>query len=148
MRYLPGRALRGCVRRPATFAGAFVAAGTAGAALMFAGVRTPVTGALTVLFLLAAPAAGTALLLRGLDRAARAVVAGAAALIVDTAVAETMLVTAHWSPRGGIVAVGAVSLALAALSAVVRRRSTGGSDAATPDADAGPDGDESWIFQD
>ncbi len=126
--------------------GAVVAAGTAGAALTLAGVRSPVTGALTLLFLLSAPAAGAALLFRGLDRPARVVVAGAAALVVDTAVAETMLATSRWSPRGGIVAVGAVSLALAALAAAVRRRSAGASGAATPGT--GRDGDESWIFRD
>lgn len=146
MHYLPDRSLRGHLRRPAVAVGALVAAGTAGAALTLAGVRSPVTGALTLLFLLTAPAAGAALPLRGLDRPARAVIAGAAALVVDTAVAETMLATARWSPRGGIVAVGAVSLSLAALSAAVRRRSAGAGGAAAPEAD--PNGDESWIFRD
>lgn len=136
-------------RWPTVVVGVLVVAGVAGAAPAAAGVRWPAGGPLTLLFLLIAPAAATALVLRAMDPAARAVVSGAAALVVDAAVAETMLVTSSWSPRGGIVAVGAVSAAIAALAAVrgPHARGTGGSGAATKKAAADED-DDSWVFTD
>lgn len=142
------------VRRPAVAVGVLVAAGGVGAALTLAGVRSPVTGPLTLLFLLLAPAAGTALLLRSMDAPARAVVAGAAALVADTAVAETMLVTSHWSPRGGVAAVAVISAVLAVPAAArrLRGRATGSADGRATSASAsagdGDDEDESWVFSD
>jgi uncharacterized membrane protein len=100
-----------------------VVAGLTGAALTLAGVRSPVTGPLTLLFVLFTPAVCVALLLPGLDALARAIVAGTASVTLAASVAEVMLVTAGWSPNGGIVATAIASAALAVGVVVLRRRS-------------------------
>jgi hypothetical protein len=100
-----------------------VAAGVVGATLSVAGVHAPVTGALTLVFVLLTPAVCVAALLRGLDPLARAIVAGTASVALAGAVAETMLVTSGWSPTGGIVATAIVCAALAAAVLLPRRRS-------------------------
>jgi hypothetical protein len=100
-----------------------VVAALTGAALTLSGVRSPVTGPLTLLFLLFTPALCVALLLSGLDVLARAIVAGAASLALAGSVAEVMLVTAGWSPKGGIIATAVACAALAVAALVLRRRS-------------------------
>jgi hypothetical protein len=66
----------------------------------------------TSAFLLLTPAVTAALLLPGLDLLSRVAVGVGAAIVVDTAVAQTMLSTGLWSIRGGIVAVGLLAGAL------------------------------------
>jgi hypothetical protein len=113
-----------------------VIAGTAGAAATVCGVRSPVTGALTLLFVLAVPAVCVALLLPGLDPPGRAVAAGTASLTLCAAVAEIMLAASAWSPRGGVIAIAVVSGILAGVSGVRRLRRT-------PE----PADDDSWAFE-
>ena len=109
-----------------------VVAGLTGAALTVAGVRSPVTGPLTLLFVLFTPALCVALLLPGLDALARAIVAGTASVTLAASVAEVMLVTAGWSPNGGIVATAIACAALAVAVAVLHRRSRPATPARTP----------------
>ena len=104
--------------------GTLVLAGLTGAVLTLAGVETPATGSLTLLFVLFTPALCVAMLLPGLDLLARAIVAGAASMALAGAVGEIMLVTSNWSPRGGLVAVIITCVGLAAAALVLRRRST------------------------
>ena len=103
--------------------GALVLAGATGAALPLAGVRSPATGPLTLVFVLTTPAVCFGLLLRGLDPAARVIVSGTASLELAASVAEVMLVTSSWSPDGGIVASAVASALLALTTLVLRRRS-------------------------
>ena len=56
--------------------------------------------------------AALATALRRLDPLSRTVIALIGAMAVDLLVAEVMLATHIWSARGGVVAVGALSLAL------------------------------------
>jgi hypothetical protein len=65
-----------------------------------------------------------ALMLRGLDVLARAIVAGTASLALAASVAEVMLVTAGWSPKGGIIATAIACAALAVAVLLLRRRRT------------------------
>jgi peptidoglycan/LPS O-acetylase OafA/YrhL len=123
-----------------------LAAGVIGAALTVAGVRSPVTGPLTLLFLLLTPAVCVALLLAGLDPLARAIVAGAAALALATAIAEVMLVASAWSPRAGVIVVGIACGVLALTAAVRRRRANSGGDEASG-ATAPDDDEDAWAFE-
>jgi hypothetical protein len=126
--------------------GTLTIAGLTGAVLTLAGVRSPVTGPLTLLFLLFTPAACVALLLTALEPLARIVVAGAAALVLAASVAEVMLVASAWSPRGGVVAVGVVCAMLAVTSGVRRRRAdSAGEDA--PGSSAPDDDEDAWAFE-
>lgn len=111
-------------RFPPVLMGVAVGAGGVGAALTLAGVDTPPRAPLTLLFLAMAPASALACALRGLDGAARAVLAGAGALALDLLIAQTMLALHLWSVRGGVSAVGAASflLCLSARLAHARRR--------------------------
>ncbi len=119
-------------------------AGVTGAVLTLAGVRSPATGPLTLLFLLYAPALCVALLLTGLDVLARAIVAGAAALVLAAAVAEVMLVTSAWSPRGGVAAVMIVCALLATLAGLKHRRHA----TDTPESSrAASDDEDAWAFE-
>ncbi|MBH1936613.1 hypothetical protein I5Q34_20420 [Streptomyces sp. AV19] len=93
-------------------AGAAVAMAGVGAALALADIGSPLRAPFTLFFLLVAPACGVAAALRGLDPLSRAVVAGGGAVAVDLLVAQTMLALHSWSVRGGVAAVGAVSLLL------------------------------------
>lgn len=109
--------------------GSLVAAGVTGAVLTLAGVRSPVTGPLTLVFVLLTPAVCVGLLLPGLDALARSIVAVTAAVVLAGSVAEVMLVTSGWSPEGGIVATAIACAALAAGAVVLhfrRRRRTPG----------------------
>jgi uncharacterized membrane protein len=112
--------------------GTLVLAGLTGAALTLAGVETPANGSLTLLFVLFTPALCVAALLPGLDLLARAIVAGAASVALAGSVAEIMLVTSSWSPRGGLIAVIATSACLAVAALVLRRRSRPAEDETVP----------------
>jgi hypothetical protein len=94
--------------------GALVTAGVTGAVLTLAGVRSPATGPLTLLFVLVTPAVFVGLLLGGLDALARAILAASASVVLAASIAEVMLVTSGWSPDGGIIATAIASAALAA----------------------------------
>jgi hypothetical protein len=102
--------------------GTLVAAGVTGAVLTLAGVRTPVTGPLTLVFVLLTPAVCVGLLLPGLDVLARSIVAGTAAIALAGSVAEVMLATSGWSPDGGIVATAIACAALTAGAVALRLR--------------------------
>jgi hypothetical protein len=102
--------------------GTLVAAGVTGAVLTLAGVRSPVTGPLTLVFLLLTPAVCVGLLVPGLDPLARSIVGGTAAVALAGSVAEVMLVTSGWSPEGGIVATAIACAALTAGAVVLRFR--------------------------
>jgi hypothetical protein len=116
-----------------------VIAGAAGAALTVAGVRSPVTGALTLLFVLFVPAVCVALLLPGLDPLGRAIAAGTASLTLCAAVAEIMLAASAWSPRGGVIAIALISAAPAAVAGIRRSRKN-------PPQPVRPD-EDSWAFE-
>jgi hypothetical protein len=96
-------------------------AGAVGAALAIAGVATPVRAPLVLIFLAAAPALAVTSLLGRLDRFGKIVIAGIAAIVVNFAVAETMIASGAWSPAAGVAAVGAVSVLMVASGALVRR---------------------------
>ncbi|ADI11471.1 hypothetical protein SBI_08353 [Streptomyces bingchenggensis BCW-1] len=89
-----------------------VGIGGVGATLTLAGIDSPLRAPFTLFFLITAPASALGGALRGLDRAARAVLAGVGALALDLLVAQAMLTWHMWSVRGGVPAVGAVSLVL------------------------------------
>jgi uncharacterized membrane protein len=99
-----------------------VAAGVAGAALTVAGVDSPVTGPLTLVFVLFTPAVLVTSLLRGLDVLARWIVAGTASIVLAASVAEVMLVTGGWSPVGGLVTTAIACAGLGSAALVLRRR--------------------------
>jgi hypothetical protein len=109
-----------------------VVAGLTGAVLTLAEVRSPVTGPLTLVFVLFTPALCVALLLSGLDLLARAIVAGTASLALAASIAEVMLVTAGWSPKGGIVATAAACAGLGIAILVLRPRARPADPTATP----------------
>jgi hypothetical protein len=128
--------------RALLLSGALVLAGVTGAALTLAGVHSPATGPLTLLFVLVTPAVCVGLLLRGLDLAARMIVSGAASVTLAASVAELMLVTSGWSPDGGVIATAAVSALLAVAALVLRRRSRPPKPAAAP-----PPGSEEPVLE-
>jgi len=98
-----------------------LAAGAAGAALAIAGIGSPLRAPLVLVFLLAVPALAVDAWLPGFGTLARAVVAGTAAIVVDTLAAGVMVVSGGWSPRAGVVAVALVSLLIAAAATAYRR---------------------------
>jgi hypothetical protein len=112
--------------------GAIVLAGVTGAALTLAGVDSPATGPLTLVFVLVTPAVCVGLLLGGLDGPARVIVSGAASVTLAASIAEVMLVTSGWSPDGGVIATAVASALLALAALVLRRRSRPRKPAAVP----------------
>jgi hypothetical protein len=96
----------------ALLTGAAAGCGAVGAALALADVTSPLRAPFTLFFLLAAPAAGLATVLRRLDALSRTVVALIGAAALDLLVAEVMLALHMWSVRGGVVAVTALSAVL------------------------------------
>lgn len=98
-----------------------LAAGAVGAALALAGIAAPARVPLVLVFLASAPALAVASLLGPLDRLATVVIAGTSAIVINVAVAETMIAAGTWSPEAGVVAVGVIS-ALIAASRPVRRK--------------------------
>jgi hypothetical protein len=123
-------------------------AGLTGAVLTLTSPGSPLAGPLTLLFVLFTPAACVAVLLTGLEAVPRVIVGAAAAIALAAAVAETMLVTATWSPRGGVIAVGAVSALLATVAAVRQHRARSGRRRTTAVSNADGDGDgDDWVFE-
>ncbi|HEX6932025.1 MAG TPA: hypothetical protein VF162_07780 [Streptosporangiaceae bacterium] len=118
--------------------GVVIAAALAGAVLAVAGVQTPARVPLALLFLLAAPGLAVAVLFGGIDALGRVVIAGSAALVIDMAIAESMIATGTWSLRLGIVLVALVSVVLAAARPLVARgaarRPAGGASGTAPSA--------------
>lgn len=117
-------------------AGAATGIAGVGAVLALTGDGSPLRGPFTLFFLLAAPAAAVAALLRGLDPFGRALTSLAAAVVLDMLVAQGMLAVHRWSVHGGVVAVTVFSSAVFA-AVFVRRarkdRSRGGTTSATVD---------------
>jgi hypothetical protein len=101
-------------------AGAAVGVAGVGAVLALADIASPVRAPFTFFFLVVAPAAGLAAVLRGLDPLSRAVVATGAAVVVDVLVAQGMLALHIWSIRGGVGVVAAVSAVLFLLPLIGR----------------------------
>ncbi|MEU9168132.1 hypothetical protein AB0D34_10100 [Streptomyces sp. NPDC048420] len=104
-------------------AGAATAVAAFGALLALTGSDSPLRAPLVLFFLLAAPAAGLAALLRGLDPFARVLAALAGSVVLNMLVAQGMLATHRWSARGGVVAM-AVTSALILLPVLLRRHRT------------------------
>ena len=108
-------------RRGQVAAWTAIVAGAAGAALALAGVQSPARPPLVLIFLAVVPACAVASVLAGFDPLARLVVAGAAAVGIDVAVAESMLVSGTWSPRLGVTVVAAISVLIVAARALAAR---------------------------
>ncbi|HEU5160528.1 MAG TPA: hypothetical protein VFU43_26250 [Streptosporangiaceae bacterium] len=96
--------------------------GTFGAALTVAGVQYPGRTLFTLLFLMVTPAVCVAQLVPGLDPPARAVLSVAGGIVLISIVAEVMLAAKWWSPRGGVIAVGALCAVVLALAPARRSR--------------------------
>jgi hypothetical protein len=94
-----------------SIAAAVLAAGAAGVALELARVNSPARTPLVVLFLVAAPALAVAGLMRGIDAFARLIIGATAAIVINSLVAVVMLAAGVWSPRAGLLAVAAISVA-------------------------------------
>jgi hypothetical protein len=107
-------------RLPATFAWL----GTFGAALTVAGVQYPGRTLFTLMFLAVTPAVCFAQLIRGIDPVARAVVSIAAGITMVGLVAEVMLTAEWWTPRGGLITVGVLCVAMLALALARRPKAT------------------------
>lgn len=101
---------------------AVIAASIAGAALAVTGAQTPARLPLALLFLLAVPGLAVATLFRGVDVLGRVVIAGSAALVIDMAIAESMIATGTWSLSLGIALVALVSAVIAATRMLIARR--------------------------
>jgi hypothetical protein len=102
---------------------AVVAAAAAGAVIAVAGIDISARVPLVLIFLVAAPALSITSLLSGLDRLASVVIAGISTIVVNFAVAETMIISGDWSLRGGAAAVAIVSALIALVGLVARRGS-------------------------
>jgi hypothetical protein len=96
-------------RLTASLVGVLVAAGAAGAGLAIAGVTSPATAILVLVFLAVAPTAAIAGLLRLPEASARLIIAGTANVALLALTALLMLAWGLWSPRGGLVAVAAIT---------------------------------------
>lgn len=109
-------------------AGAALGIGGVGVVLAFADIASPLRAPFTLFFLIVAPAAAIGAALPGVDPLSRPVLAVAGAVAVDLLVAQVMLAQQAWSARGGVVAVGVVSLLFFLLASArrVRRRVTRG----------------------
>jgi hypothetical protein len=92
------------------------ALGTLLVALMLAAGGHGLPAVLIAAFLVAAPATAVAVPSRGLDPLARTLLALAAAVVVNTLVAEGMVATGRWSIPGGIAAVGVISTVIRLVS--------------------------------
>ncbi|MFI0514736.1 hypothetical protein ACH3Y9_32545 [Streptomyces sp. WSLK1-5] len=109
-------------------AGAATAVGGCGALLALTGSDSPLRAPLTLFFLLAAPAAGLAAALRGLDPFARALASLAGSVVLNMLVAQGMLATHRWSARGGVLAMAVISALILLLVPLRRRRAAKGRD--------------------
>jgi len=99
-----------------------IAAGAIGLGLAGAGVRSPVRTALVLLFLVVAPTAAVAGLLRGFDHFARLIIAFATTIVILALTALIMLIAGVWSPTGGLLAVAGITAACAAVQLPPVRR--------------------------
>jgi hypothetical protein len=103
--------------------GVAMGAGAAGVILALAGVHSPVRTGLVVLFLVVAPTAAIAGLLRSFDPFARLILAVVTTLAVLSIVAMILLSAGLWSPIGELIGVAVVTvLCLAAQVPSVRAR--------------------------
>ncbi|HEY9243340.1 MAG TPA: hypothetical protein VIP48_15235, partial [Streptosporangiaceae bacterium] len=103
--------------------GVAMGAGAAGVILALAGVHSPVRTGLVVLFLVVAPTAAIAGLLRSFDPFARLILAVVTTLAVLSIVAMILLSAGLWSPIGELIGVAVVTvLCLAAQVPPVRAR--------------------------
>lgn len=102
--------------------GAAVAAGAAGLGLEAAGSRSALRTVLVLLFLVVAPTAAVAGLLRGFDRFARLIIAFSATIAILSLTAVIMLMTGVWSPISGLLAVAGITAACVALQLPPVRR--------------------------
>ncbi|PGH51162.1 hypothetical protein CRI70_08230 [Streptomyces sp. Ru87] len=93
-----------------------------GAVLALTDTPSPLRVPFTLFFLVAAPAAAVASLLRGLDPLSRCVVAVAGAVAADVLTAQVMLALHVWSVRTGVAAVAALSAALFLSAFLLRLR--------------------------
>jgi hypothetical protein len=91
---------------------AVLGAGLCGAGLALAEVTSPLRSPLVLLFLVTAPLLGVFGLLRGLDLFGRIFATGAAMVVINVCVPETMLAAGVWSPRGSLVAIIVISAVL------------------------------------
>jgi hypothetical protein len=112
--------------------GAAVGVGGVGAVLALTGADSPLRAPLTLFFLVVTPASAVGSALRGLDGAARSVLAVAGALALDLLVAQAMLALHLWSVRGGVLAVGALSLLVFVPTRAARRPRRHGRGAGEP----------------
>src|SRR5262245_31598486 len=96
--------------------------GVFGALLTVVGVHYPGRTLFTLMFLTITPVVCFAQLLPGIDPLARAVVSIAAGITLVSVVAEVMLTARWWTPRGGLIAVGALCGVLLALALTRRPR--------------------------
>lgn len=101
-------------------AGAAVGLAGIGAALALADVHSPLGAPCTLFFLLAAPAPAIGSALRELDEPIRPVPAVAGALALNPLVAQAMLAPRLRSARGGVAAVGGLSLLILVPSLLAR----------------------------
>jgi len=88
-----------------------VAAGAIGVLLELAGVRSAVVSVLVLVFIVVAPTAAIAGLLRGFDVFARIILAAVTAAAGITLIAMIMLAIGAWSVKGGLVAIAIISAA-------------------------------------
>ncbi|MFJ6741989.1 hypothetical protein ACIQOU_24245 [Streptomyces sp. NPDC091279] len=105
---------------PPLLAGAATAVGGTGVLLALTGSHSPLRGPFTLFFLLAAPGAALAVLLRGLEPLGRTLASIAGAIVVNMLVAQGMLTLHSWSIQGGIVTITAISLVLLLRCATVK----------------------------
>jgi hypothetical protein len=94
------------VRGAAVAAAAF---GVLAAAVAMMGTDNGISRALLVVLLLGSPGAAVAAVLRTLEPLGRVVCALISAVLINAAVAQTMLAFGVWSVVGGVVAVGVLS---------------------------------------
>ncbi|MEU3984953.1 hypothetical protein AB0F77_33635 [Streptomyces sp. NPDC026672] len=92
-----------------------------GALLALTGSDSVLRGPFTLFFLLAAPTAAIASLLRGLDPFGRLLTSLAGAVVVSMLVAQGMLAVHRWSVDGGVIAVAALSLLLVLADGILHR---------------------------
>ena len=88
-----------------------MAAGAIGVLLELAGARSVVVSVLVLVFIVVAPPAAIAGLLRGFDAFARIILAAVTAVAVVMLIAMIMLALGVWSVKGGLVAIALISAA-------------------------------------
>lgn len=102
--------------------GVAVAACATGLGSEAAGGRSALRAALVLLFLVVAPTAAVAGLLRGFDHFTRLIIALAATTVILGLTAVIMLVAGVWSPAGGLLTVAGLTAACLAIQLPPVRR--------------------------